>query len=215
MWGIGRQAARAPVSVACSFCAAWSIAMVCATASRPSFMVNGNVNRILAVLAVFLVGACSGKPHAVRPQPRGDTMRSHAVYLVSHGWHAGLVVPAREVNQILPDLHARFGDVAFYELGWGDTGFYQSQEITTGLTLHVMFWSEGAVMHVVAVPDSPTHYFAGEEVIDMCLDESDFASLKTFIANSFEQDLAAMSCRLGQESMATVSSMERKDAITC
>ena len=75
--------------------------------------------------------------------------------MVSHGWHAGLIVPASELNQLVPELGLRFGNVPYYELGWGDKGFYQSQEITTGLTLQGMFWSEGAVMHLVAVPHAP------------------------------------------------------------
>jgi uncharacterized protein (TIGR02117 family) len=100
----------------------------------------------------------------------------------------GLVVPGSAVNQVLPAIVARFGDVAFYELGWGDKGFYQSQEITTGLTLQALFWSEGAVIHVVAVPDSPITYFAGEDAIDTCLSDHELSSLQTFLADSFARD---------------------------
>lgn len=140
---------------------------------------------VLPALALLLIAACSGKPYVVQPQSQTDAIRSHTVYIVSHGWHVGLVVPGSAVNQVLPAIEARFGDVAFYELGWGDKGFYQSQEITTGLTLQAMFWSEGAVIHVVAVPDSPITYFAGEDVIDTCLSDHELSSLQTFLAKSF------------------------------
>jgi uncharacterized protein (TIGR02117 family) len=53
-----------------------------------------------------------------------------------------------------------------------------------------MFWSEGAVIHVVAVPDSALSYFAGEEIIDICLTNNELATLKTFLANSFQRDAA-------------------------
>jgi uncharacterized protein (TIGR02117 family) len=151
------------------------------------------------VLILLLLAACSGKPYVVEPQLEADATRSHTVYVVSHGWHAGLVVPGGELNQVVPELKTRFGNVAFYELGWGDKGFYQSQEITTGLTLQAMFWSEGAVMHVVAVPHSPLEYFPGEEIIDTCLSDHELLSLKTFIADSFEHDAAghAISLRRG------------------
>lgn len=131
--------------------------------------------------------------------PQADAIRSHHVYVVNHGWHAGLIVPGREVNHAVPDLAARFGDVAWYELGWGDTGFYQSQKITTGLTLQAMLWSEGAVMHVAAIPDSPLKYFAREAMIGTCLTDHEFELLTQFIANSFEHDGAggAISLRPG------------------
>jgi uncharacterized protein (TIGR02117 family) len=142
----------------------------------------------LPALLLLFLAACSRQPYVVEPQPEADAIRSHKIYVVSHGWHAGLIVPGREVNQIVPELVSRFGDVAFYELGWGDKGFYQSQEITTGLTLQAMFWSEGAVMHVVAVPDSPSAYFAGEEILSTCLSDRELVSLKMFIAQSFERN---------------------------
>jgi len=144
----------------------------------------------LVVLLLALLAACSGKPVAVEPLPEADAVRSHTLYVVSHGWHAGLVVPGREINHIIPELVTRFGEVPFYELGWGDKGFYQSQEITTGLTLQAMFWSEGAVMHVVAVPESPITYFPGAMIIDTCLTDHELASLKTFIADSFARNEA-------------------------
>lgn len=140
------------------------------------------------VLTLLLLVGCSGKPYVVESPPQADAIQSHHVYVVSHGWHAGLIVPARAVNHAVPDLAARFGDIAWYELGWGDKGFYQSQEITTGLTLQAMLWSEGAVMHVVAIPGSPLKYFAGEELIGTCLTDHEFESLTQFIADSFVRD---------------------------
>lgn len=134
----------------------------------------------------------------MEPQPEADAIRSHKVYVVSHGWHAGLVIPGREVNQVVSELVSRFGDVAFYELGWGDKGFYRSQAITAGLTLQAMFWSEGAVIHVVAVPDSPLNYFAGEDIIDTCLTNNELATLKTFLANSFQRDTAGHAISLSE-----------------
>ncbi|MCV5148187.1 DUF2459 domain-containing protein, partial [Escherichia coli] len=67
------------------------------------------------------------------------------MYIVSHGWHTGIVVPAANVNRVLPQLDARFAQPKWYEIGWGDKGFYQAQEITSSLTLQAMFWSTGAV----------------------------------------------------------------------
>jgi len=147
-----------------------------------------NAGKLLPLVLTLV--ACSGKPYVVETAPDAGAIRSNKVYVVSHGWHAGLVVPADQINLAVPELKARFGDVAYYEIGWGDKGFYWSKEITTGLTLQAMFWSEGAIIHVVAVPYSPTEYFSQSDVLDTCLTGQEAGSLRTFVANSFAHDSA-------------------------
>ena len=141
------------------------------------------------ILLAGMLTSCSGKPYAVlcTPEP-ADAMRSHPIFVVSHGWHTGLVIPADILNRSIPELEKRFGDTAYYEIGWGDKGFYQAQEITTGLTLQAMLYSEGAVMHVVAVPGSPDTYFKHSEVISTCITDNQMHSLSDFVSQSFASD---------------------------
>jgi len=143
---------------------------------------------LASLFLVLVLSACSGKPYVVEPPSDGSGSRSTAVYVVSHGWHAGLVVPAERLNRIAPELKQRFGDVAYYEIGWGDKGFYQAQEITVGLTLQAMLWSQGAVLHVVGVPAAPAEYFSGSEVIETCLTGDELDALSRFVASSFVRD---------------------------
>ena len=143
---------------------------------------------IIILLATLFMTACSGEHIVVKPSPDADSVRSQRMFVVSHGWHTGIVIPAQDLNLSIPELRERFGDVAYYEIGWGDNGFYQSQEITAGLTLQAMFWSQGAVIHIVAVPDSPKDYFSKSEVIDTCLTDKEAASIRSYIANSFAHD---------------------------
>lgn len=148
------------------------------------------------ILVALLVSACSGKPYVVKPAPEPpDAVRSHPVFVVSHGWHTGLIIPADFLDQTVPDLGERFGDAAYYEIGWGDKGFYQAQEITTGLTLQAMFWSEGAVMHVVAIPGSPGEFFGESEIVGTCLTAGEMSSLTTFVSDSFAHDSAGQAIR--------------------
>lgn len=140
-------------------------------------------------LTLTLLCACSGVPYAVQPQAM-DTPPAHRIHVVSHGWHTGLVVPASDLHQSIPALAERFGHPAYYEIGWGDKGFYQAKEITTGLTLQAMFWSTGAIVHIVAVPNSPHESFPRSQIMDTCVSEAELASLMTFISNSLFHDEA-------------------------
>ena len=68
---------------------------------------------VVVVAAAFvLLSACSGEPRAVQPRLRDADVaspRTIPVHIVSHGWHTGLVIPARALNAVLPDLGTRFG----------------------------------------------------------------------------------------------------------
>lgn len=148
------------------------------------------------LLVALTLAACSSQPYVVEPVPLPAATSSRTLYVVSHGWHAGLVIPAADLNQAVPELKERFGNAAYYEIGWGDKGFYQAQEITAGLTLQAMFWSEGAIMHMVALPVSPRDYFPDSEVVDTCVTGAELDSLKIFVANSFARDAAGRIVKL-------------------
>jgi uncharacterized protein (TIGR02117 family) len=137
------------------------------------------------MFAVALLAACSGKPYVVEPKPDAVLARSDEISLVRHAWHVGLIVPGPVLNEAVPELEERFGTPNYYEVGWGEKAFYQAEEVTSGLTLQALFWSEGAALHVVALHEAPERYFAGEPIVKTCLSENELASLKQFLSASF------------------------------
>ena len=147
---------------------------------------------LVVAAAMLLAAACSGEPRAVRPDPgdgRDASARSIAVHVVSHGWHTGVVVPAHELNRTIPELAARFGGApAFYEIGWGDAGFYPAQDITAGMAVRALFWSSGTVLHVSAVPASPKESFPGSQIVSFCVSRGEIDALNRFISASFSRD---------------------------
>ncbi|MFL1452853.1 TIGR02117 family protein [Marinobacter sp. GN3S48] len=142
------------------------------------------------LFVLFAIYGCSGKPHIVEPDVLTDSSRTSRLYVVSHGWHVGLAIAAEELNPVIPDLKERFSGAEYYELGWGDAGFYQASEITTGVTLQAILWSQGAVVHVVALPVSPDEYFPGTNVVDTCLNAEEAESLTRYLSNSLARDAA-------------------------
>ncbi len=90
---------------------------------------------ILLIVILSLLTACSSKPYVVKHTEMPAAVGQEEIYIVSHGWHTGLVVPAKGIQNILPKLRKRFGDIPYIEFGWGDKDYYQAREITSGLTL--------------------------------------------------------------------------------
>ncbi|GAA3935793.1 TIGR02117 family protein [Litoribacillus peritrichatus] len=149
---------------------------------------------MIIVVGVLALTACSTLPKAIDAQnpdvlvPSQQPVKLHRVYIVSHGWHTGIVIPAQEIQRVIPELRARFGNTGYLEFGWGDKGFYQSPEITVGLTLQAIFWPTDSVVHTVAVPSDVEAYFGSSEVSGLCLAELEYAALVEFISESFARD---------------------------
>ena len=133
-------------------------------------------------------------PHAVENKATSGK-KDYVAYAVSNGWHVGVVVPAGRINALLPELKKRFeknaaAGVNYYEIGWGDQGFYEAKEITTLTAVQAMFNSPGSVMHVVAV-HNPAKAFdqsklnKSSQVVKFCLTEAQLANLEKYIVSSF------------------------------
>ena len=117
-----------------------------------------------------------------------DKSARNEVYVVNHGWHTGFVVPALDIQQVIPELKNRFGNAPYIEFGWGDNEFYQAEEITSGITLKAIFLPTDSVVHAVAVTRKADKYFKHSEVEKFCLKDPEFKSLVKFVSSSFYRD---------------------------
>jgi len=144
--------------------------------------------KFLPVFLLILLSGCSSKPLVVNHLPEYSSKGNNEVYVVSHGWHTGFVIPSEEIYKSIPVLEKRFKDSPNIEFGWGDKGFYQAKEITTGLTIRAIFWPTESVMHAVAVPKNVRGYFKNSEVSKVRLSEDELESLVQFISGSFYKD---------------------------
>jgi len=140
---------------------------------------------ITSVVSILILCSCSTRPYALKPRPDIKDSSLHCVYVSNHDWHTGLVLSSKGLNNGLHFLKKRFVHADYFEIGWGDEGFYQSNEITTGITLQAIFWPTDSVVHVVAVSGDPRVYFENSELIELQLSHEEFDSLNRFIASSF------------------------------
>ena len=142
-----------------------------------------------SVSLAFLLSmpACSDKPNVIQHADKYNSAGHHQVYVVSHAWHTGFVIPSKKVYESIPALQDRFGLSVNIEFGWGDKKFYQAEEITTGLALRAILWPTETVVHAVAVPENVSGYFGNSEIELLCLNDKEITSLVAFISNSFSK----------------------------
>lgn len=139
-------------------------------------------NLVLLTLVVITTCGSSLKPWSYLAQSAND---KHTIYIVNHGWHTGIVVPASVLGDKLDMITAYFDTSSYFELGWGDAGFYQAEQITPELAVKALLWPSDSVMHVVAMPTDPQTYFPQSEVIGLKLSTQAMEKLTAFIATTF------------------------------
>lgn len=146
------------------------------------------------MLAIFS-GGCVGPVQGLYP-PKGDDP-GRIVYVVNHGWHTGIVVQRQEVPENIWPVTRDFPNARYLEVGWGDEGFYQAQEITSGLALKAIFWPTPSVLHVVAFDPPVERYFSQSDVVAVRLTDQGFRKMLQFIGATHARTENGAAIRLG------------------
>lgn len=154
--------------------------------------------KLCLLLLLLLLGACATQPKALEPVAANGQGPSRDIHVVSHGKHTGLVIEARVANEAIPEWKQQFGEVNYYEIGWGDAGFYRAESITSRLTLAAVFSPTPSIMHVVAFDENPAIAFPTSEVIRLSIAEANHDNLLRFIASSMEGDEAGVPVHEGR-----------------
>ncbi len=135
----------------------------------------------IVFVALLLITARAGDP-ALWP-PKEDAP-STDIYLVSNGYHAGLVLPTAQLAEIasrndvsvLAVIAESFGSYPFIEIGWGEEQFYAAvptaAQMTFGMAVRALFWPGNAsVLHVAGLPDNPRQVFRQADIVRVALSE--------------------------------------------
>lgn len=156
----------------------------------------------LLTLAASAGGCQWGRPLTVRSadpiQLAAHTEAAETtVYVVGHGWHTGLVLPAREISRDVFPEAAEFRGLDYLEFGWGDEGFYRATKITPSLVAKAALWPTPSVMHVAGFRGSLREFYPVSDVIEVRLNDAEFESLCRFISESFEREEGGTATDLG------------------
>jgi uncharacterized protein (TIGR02117 family) len=154
-----------------------------------------------ALVATVLVGvalALSARPGDPALFPAPTDQPGVAVTIVSHGYHAGLVVPTEGLARIaaderLPSLSVvarAFASYVHVEIGWGDEGFYRGVPTISDLraleALRALFRPGNAsVVHVVGLVAPPRALFTQSSHVDLSLSTEGFRRLAHRLEASF------------------------------
>lgn len=127
-----------------------------------------------------------------------DSKLRYQVYIVSFGWHNGILVESDKVTTELYLAAQEFREHPFVEIGWGDRDFYMASGYSTWKGLKAAFFSKGTVLHIAGLTRQElSAYLAAHEVIQLSLGEEGFKALLKFINAHFARDNSGNTISLG------------------
>jgi uncharacterized protein (TIGR02117 family) len=147
-------------------------------------------------LGLVLFGCgCLGPIDSLYPPPPGQPPKT--VYVISNGWHAGLVVRRTDIPSNLWPETQDFAEYNYLEVGWGAKGFYMAKTITPCVAIRTMCWPSPSVLHVVGFDPPPEVVYPTADLVAVELSNAGFLELCRFAAVSFAHDPQGEPIRLG------------------
>lgn len=140
------------------------------------------------LIAVALTSGCTVQSNALFP-PKNDEP-TKIIYLVNHGWHAGIILKCIDIpDNGWPKLPA-FAGVEYLEIGWGDKDYYTTPEPGLSVAVKAALLPTSSVLHLVGFHGSPANYFPHSEIIRIELSSTGFDHMILHISKSFTRDEA-------------------------
>lgn len=138
----------------------------------------------MAIWILLLAVRCHLPRRAVRATPDSTS----AVYLVRHGWHAGVAVRRADVpDDRWPVLDA-FPNAHYLEVGWGEARYYPGTSRGVWGTFRAGGWPTGSVLHVVPIDGTVPDRFPDHTIVRVPVGPNELDALTTFVAESFAVD---------------------------
>lgn len=139
---------------------------------------------ILIIIAILLSG-CLGPVKELYPDD--EDQRTVDVYIVSHGWHAGIAIESSAIEKFLPD-HSKMPSARYLKFGWGDGRYYPDPEAGFWLVIRAAILPTKSVIHVVGIDIPVESYFSGSKVIKIKVTEEGAKKMGEFIDNRFHRN---------------------------
>lgn len=126
-----------------------------------------------------------------------DSEPRKTIYLLNHGWHAGIVLQRTDISDSVWPVPVDFSDVQYLEVGWGEMDFYRTPDPHLGLIIKAALLPTASVLHIVGFNGPVPTYFPYSEIIRIELSLVGFEHLSRTISASFAKDEAGNTTSLG------------------
>ena len=149
---------------------------------------------LLFALAVFGAG-CVTPIEGLFPPAAGAPRKT--IYIVSHGWHAGLTMARADIPTNLCSVLRDLSQSEFVEVGWGEEVSCRSEKITGAIAFKALIGPSPSVLRVIGFDAPLTLNASPGELVRVELSEEGFTRLCAFVDDEFTRDSAGKPILLG------------------
>ena len=137
----------------------------------------------ICLLLLLTISGCANK----QLQPYIDNYADfeETIYVIDHGYHTALAVKSKGLLEKLGLQDSFYRKFKYIEIGRGDAGFYQQEEVMVSTTLKALFFSTPAIMHLRAYNTSPMKRFPSGHRFEVRLSRVALGKLHKAIVDSF------------------------------
>lgn len=109
-----------------------------------------------------------------------------AVYLVRHGWHAGIAIQRADIPPTRWPILDSFPDARYLEVGWGEVRYYPGDTRGIWGAFRAGAWPTGSVLHIVPVSESVSATFQENTVVRVPINPAALDALTQYVAASYK-----------------------------
>lgn len=141
----------------------------------------------LLLLLFFLLfsSACLAPVREI--YPKEEALRPVPLYIVSHGWHAGIAIESIYIREFLPE-DEEIPNTRILKFGWGDERYYTDPEAGFGTLLQAALLPTRSVIHIVGTDLPLERYFQNSRVIQLQITEEGAGQLGRFISGQLARN---------------------------
>ncbi len=140
-----------------------------------------------AIILLFAIVAGGCLKPVEELYPSDPELRTVPVYIVSHGWHAGIAIERDYIKHELPD-HPDIPATNYLKFGWGDARYYSDPDAGFWLMMRAAVPPTSSAIQMVGFDMHVRHYFSGSEIVEIKITEKGAEELGRFIHSELKTD---------------------------
>ena len=154
---------------------------------------HGLVLLVLTGWGLLLTTRCHLPRQTTAPSPDS----TGAVYVVRHGWHAGIAVRRADLSADAWPVLDAFPEARYLEVGWGEARYYPGHTRGVWGALRAGAWPTGSVLHVVPIRGTVRASFPQNTIVRVPVSATELAALIRYVDASFAQDADTLHAAAG------------------
>lgn len=136
-----------------------------------------------ALALLVLLAGCANGPAGYEP----PDAPAASIYVVTQGWHTGIVMRRADARPDLWPEVADFPSVRWLLVDWGDRDYFPAARFNLWYGLKALFWPTPSVVHVIGFDAPPRQQLAGTELVRVVLTREGLEALNRYIGAAHER----------------------------